>query len=63
MIAQVEIGGKIIYLDATGKESSFGKLPWNVDGATGWLLKREGYKWVGVTVPEKLMIPAGLKEI
>ncbi len=63
VIAQVEIAGKIIYLDATGKESSFDKLPWNVDGATGWLLKREGYKWVGVAEPEKLMIPAGLKEI
>jgi hypothetical protein len=42
VIAQVEIEGKIIYLDAAGKNSAFGELNRNVEGATGWLLKREG---------------------
>jgi len=45
VIAMVEIDGKTIYLDASDN-GSFDKLPQNVNGTTGWLVKREGANFV-----------------
>lgn len=63
VIARIEIDEKTLYLDATGKDSSFGKLPRNVSGTIGWLLKREGYKWINVDSPQTGIVPVNLKEI
>ncbi len=45
VIAKVEIDGKSFYLDASDN-GSFDKLPLNVNGATGWLVKKEGANFV-----------------
>lgn len=52
VIAQVEIGGQAWFLDASGKNSSFTKLPWNVDKATGFLVTKDNYKWVDIVEPK-----------
>jgi hypothetical protein len=49
VIAMVKSDGQTFFLDATGKDSGFAKLPWNVNKAEGFLVTKENYKWVDVT--------------
>lgn len=48
VVVQVIIDNKAYYLDATGNNPSFGKLPANVSGTEGWLLHRENFGWVSL---------------
>lgn len=48
VVVQLVLGDKVYYLDATGQNPSFGKLPANVAGTEGWLLRKDGYGWVGL---------------
>ncbi|HEY4786393.1 MAG TPA: DUF3857 domain-containing protein [Bacteroidales bacterium] len=48
VIAFVESGGQQLFLDASGTKSSFNNLPWNVDGALGFLVTKENYKWIDI---------------
>ncbi|HEX3008572.1 MAG TPA: DUF3857 domain-containing protein, partial [Bacteroidales bacterium] len=48
VIVQLVIDDKVYYLDATGQNPSFGKLPANVAGTEGWLLRKENYGWVNL---------------
>jgi hypothetical protein len=65
VIAQVESGGQTLYLDATGRNSSFADLPWNVNHANGFVVNKNNYKWVEVVkTTQKFVVPAGYtKEI
>lgn len=63
VVAQVETGDRTLYLDASGKNSSFDNLPWNVNHANGFLVTRKNYNWVDVVKPEKLLVPASLTDI
>jgi hypothetical protein len=63
VIAQVEAGGKTLFLDASGN-SSFTDLPRNVDHANGFVVNKNNYKWVEVDENRELVVPAGyIKEI
>jgi hypothetical protein len=48
VIAQVTIDGVIYYIDACTDSESITKLPWTVENADGWLLKKEHYGWIQV---------------
>jgi hypothetical protein len=66
VIAQVEVNGRTLYLDASGKTSSFTSLPWNVDKTEGFVVSKDKYKWVDVMAApqkQKLVVPAVYKEL
>jgi hypothetical protein len=48
VIAMVQSNGQTLFLDASGKNSSFTNLPWNVNKALGFLLTKTDYKWIDV---------------
>lgn len=53
VIAKVEIGGKTFYLDASNN-GSFDQLPRNINGATGWVVKKEGANFEVVNGKNKI---------
>ena len=55
IIACVQSTGGVIYLDATSDESTPNILPGYDAGTTGWLLKKDDYKWVDLGSPEKVI--------
>lgn len=48
VIAMIKVNGQTLFLDASGKNSSFSSLPWNINNAEGFLLTKQDYKWVDV---------------
>jgi hypothetical protein len=52
IIAQVVIGDKDFYLDASTRHNTFEKLPWTLDNAAGWVLKDKDYGWVDISNPK-----------
>jgi deoxyhypusine synthase len=48
IIAQVIIDDKTLYLDASSGNTQFDKLPWTVNNAVGWVLKRKDYGWTEI---------------
>jgi hypothetical protein len=48
VIVQVLFGDKVYYLDATGQNPTFGKLPESISGTDGWLLRKDNYGWVSL---------------
>lgn len=63
VIAQVEVGGQTLFLDAAAIRSSFTSLPWNVNHANGFVLKRNNYHWVEVRKPQMLVAPVNSLEL
>ncbi len=61
VIAELEINGKIIFLDATSKNDSY--LPVNVEHTTGWLLSEKGFKFVEVVNTTQEVPLVGGKQI
>lgn len=61
VIAQLELNGKIVFLDATSETNSF-DLPLNVQHTAGWLLKEKGFKFVDVNNSQQ-EVQAGDKQI
>ena len=53
VIAMVQTNGQTLFLDASGKNSSFSNLPWNINKAEGFLLVKGAYKWVDVVNIQK----------
>jgi hypothetical protein len=48
VVVQLVLGEKVYYLDVTGEDPEFGKLPSNVAGTEGWLIRKENYGWVNL---------------
>lgn len=48
VVVQLVIGENVYYLDATGQDPEFGKLPANVAGTEGWLIRKENFGWVNL---------------
>jgi len=63
VIALVESYGQSLYLDASGKNSSFTNLDWNVDNALGFLVVKDNYKWVDVVESQKKAAAVVTKEL
>ncbi|NJK95231.1 MAG: hypothetical protein HC905_10235 [Bacteroidales bacterium] len=48
LVVQLVLGDKVYYLDVAGESPEFGKLPKNVEGTDGWLLRKDNYGWVSL---------------
>jgi hypothetical protein len=51
IIAQVTVDGKKYYMDACAPSDTFRKLPWTVNNAYGWILKKDNYGWTEINNP------------
>jgi hypothetical protein len=64
LVCNIKTSAGDIFLDAATTQNVGGQLPWYVNHATGWVVKKEGYGWIELGDPNIVPKPTGkLQEI